>query len=124
MKGQKLLPLLLGALFAAPAAQAGVDLIAIGSISGSYEDLSAETAATLENGVPGNRLGGLGSSITYAGCSRFLALPDRGLLQQRDRRHGVLHQPLPHAAPEPRAQRRGLGPAFHPHALRHAHHPA
>src|SRR5215471_236765 len=34
MKGQKLLPLLLGALFAAPAAHASVDLIAIGSISG------------------------------------------------------------------------------------------
>jgi hypothetical protein len=78
MKGQKLLPLLLGALFAAPAAQASVDLIAIGSISGTYEDLSSETAAPLENGVPGNRLGGMGSSITYAGCSRFLALPDRG----------------------------------------------
>ena len=78
MKGQKLLPLLLGALFAAPAAHASVDLVAIGSISGTYEDLSAETAAPLENGVPGNRLGGMGSSITYAGCSRFLALPDRG----------------------------------------------
>src|SRR5215831_167106 len=78
MNGQKLLPLLLGALFAAPAAQASVDLVAIGSISGTYEDLSAETSAQLENGVPGNRLGGMGSSITYAGCSRFLALPDRG----------------------------------------------
>jgi hypothetical protein len=78
MKGQKLLPLLLGALFVAPAVQASVDLVAIGSISGTYEDLSAETAAPLENGVPGNRLGGMGSSIAYAGCSRFLALPDRG----------------------------------------------
>src|SRR5262249_14553682 len=78
MNGQKLLPLLLGALFAAPAAQASVDLVAIGSISGTYEDLSAETSAQLENGVPGNRLGGMGSSIAYAGCSRFLALPDRG----------------------------------------------
>src|SRR5215470_4673477 len=78
MKRQKLLPFLLAASFAAPAAHASVDLIAIGSISGTYEDLSAETAAPLENGVPGNRLGGMGSSITYAGCSRFLALPDRG----------------------------------------------
>jgi hypothetical protein len=77
-KGQKLLPFLLASLFAAPAANASVDLVAIGTISGSYEDLSAETAALLENGVPGNRLGGMGSSITYAGCSRFLALPDRG----------------------------------------------
>src|SRR5262245_26136335 len=78
MNGQKLLPLLLASLFAAPTAYAGVDLIAIGTISGTYEDLSAETAAPLENGVPGNRLGGMGSSIAYAGCSRFLALPDRG----------------------------------------------
>src|SRR5262249_38901164 len=77
MKGQKLLPLLLGALFASPAAASG-DLIGIRPISGTSEDLSAETAAPLENGVPGNRLGGMGSSITYAGCSRFLALPDRG----------------------------------------------
>lgn len=78
MNGQKLLPFLLATLFAAPAAQASVDLIAIGSISGNYEDLSSETAAPLENGVPGNRLGGMGSSIVYAGCSKFLALPDRG----------------------------------------------
>ncbi|MDM0071168.1 esterase-like activity of phytase family protein [Variovorax sp. J31P207] len=61
-----------------PAAHAGVDLIAIGSISGSYEDLSTRTAAPLENGVPGNRLGGLGSGLAYAGGNTFLALPDRG----------------------------------------------
>lgn len=61
-----------------PAAHASVDLIAIGSISGAYEDLSARTAAPLENGVPGNRLGGLGSGLAYAGGTTFLALPDRG----------------------------------------------
>jgi hypothetical protein len=77
MSGKKLLPFLLASLFA-PAAHASVDLIAIGSISGTYEDLSSETAAPLENGVPGNRLGGMGSSITYAGCGKFLAVPDRG----------------------------------------------
>ncbi|WP_213953497.1 esterase-like activity of phytase family protein [Variovorax sp. dw_954] len=72
---------LLGVLSAAslaPAAHASVDLIAIGSISGAYEDLSTRTSALLENGVPGNRLGGLGSGFAYAGGTTFLALPDRG----------------------------------------------
>lgn len=55
-----------------------IDLIAIGSISGTYEDFAAETAGLLENGVPGNRLGGIGSGLAYAGGTTFLALPDRG----------------------------------------------
>lgn len=55
-----------------------VDLIAIGSISGTYEDYATETAFPLENGVAGNRLGGLGSGLAWAGGSTFLALPDRG----------------------------------------------
>jgi hypothetical protein len=59
-------------------AHAAVDLIAIGSISGSYEDLSNNAAAPLENGVAGNRLGGLGSGLAYAGGDTFLAVPDRG----------------------------------------------
>ena len=46
---------------------ANPDLIATVSIPATYEDLDNQTAAPLENGVPGNRLGGLGSSITYAG---------------------------------------------------------
>ena len=66
------------ALFPASLAHAAVELIAIGSVSGTYEDLSAETAAPLENGVPGNRLGGLGSGIAYAGGTTFLTVPDRG----------------------------------------------
>lgn len=53
-------------------------LIAIGSIPGLYEDFSAETAARLENGVPGNRLGGIGSGLTHVTGDWFLALPDRG----------------------------------------------
>lgn len=60
------------------AAHAGPDLIAIASIPATYEDLSNQTAGALENGVPGNRLGGFGSSITYAGGDTFLMLPDRG----------------------------------------------
>src|SRR5215475_10443307 len=66
------------ALLLVSPAYASVDLIAIGSISGAYEDLASATAAPLENGVPGNRLGGVGSGLAYAGGNTFLALPDRG----------------------------------------------
>jgi hypothetical protein len=53
-------------------------LIAIGSINGQYEDFATATSATLANGVPGNRLGGIGSGIAHLGGDWFLALPDRG----------------------------------------------
>lgn len=69
---------LLAALLAMPAAHAAVDLAAVGNISGSYEDFATETAGSLENGIPGNRLGGMGSGLAYAGGTTFLALPDRG----------------------------------------------
>ena len=59
-------------------AHADVKLIATSSISGTYQDLSDETSGQLENGVPGNRLGGIGSAVTYAGGDTFLFLPDRG----------------------------------------------
>jgi hypothetical protein len=68
----------LAALAAAPAAHATVELIAIGKLDGNLLDKSKETAAPLENGAPGNLLGGLGSGIGYAGCHTFLAVPDRG----------------------------------------------
>jgi outer membrane lipoprotein SlyB len=57
---------------------ATVDLIAIGSITGSRADRSHATSATLENGVAGNLLGGVGSGLAYAGGHIFLAVPDRG----------------------------------------------
>ena len=61
--------------------QAQIQLFAIGNLTGSragaYTDLSYLNY-TLENGVPANYLGGLGSAITYAGGKTFLALPDRG----------------------------------------------
>ena len=66
------------ALCAATSAQAQVALIAKGAVSGAYQDLSARTAGALENGVAGNRLGGLGSGIAYAGGSTFITVPDRG----------------------------------------------
>lgn len=78
MHARRLLSLLIPCLFVASAAQAGVDLIAIGEISGHYEDYALDTAAALENGVAGNRLGGIGSGLAYAGCNSFIGLPDRG----------------------------------------------
>src|SRR5882672_8461972 len=71
-----ILPLAL--LLLASVALAEPQLIAIGSISGTYEDLAIETAPALENGIPGNRLGGVGSGLAHAGGNIFLALPDRG----------------------------------------------
>jgi hypothetical protein len=59
-------------------AAGGIDLVAIGSISGSRPDRSHATSAALENGVAGNLLGGVGSGIAYAGGHIFLAVPDRG----------------------------------------------
>src|SRR5215468_6185511 len=59
-------------------AYADPTLIAIWTVSGLYEDFAEQTAGTLENGFPGNRLGGLGSGLAYAGGNTFLAVPDRG----------------------------------------------
>ena len=78
MTNKHLLPFLLLPLFAVPNAQAAIDLIAIGQVSGSYQDMATKTATPLENGVAGNILGGVGSGLAYAGGNTFLALPDRG----------------------------------------------
>ncbi|WP_294335098.1 esterase-like activity of phytase family protein [uncultured Sphingomonas sp.] len=48
-----------------------------GSKAGAGKDLSGLNY-TLENGLPANILGGLGSGLTYAGGNVFLAVPDRG----------------------------------------------
>jgi hypothetical protein len=78
MTRKYLIPLLCAALLTASTAHAVIDLIAIGSVSGTYEDFAIETADSLENGVPGNRLGGIGSGLAYACGNTFIALPDRG----------------------------------------------
>lgn len=84
MKGNvsmRKLPLIascVSAILTAGAAHASVDLIAESQVSGTYQDYSVETAGPLESGVPGNKLGGMGSAIAYAGCNSFVALPDRG----------------------------------------------
>jgi hypothetical protein len=77
MTTRKLLPLFVS-LLTVSAAQASIDLIAIGKVSGAYQDFAVETAAPLESGVPGNILGGVGSALAYAGGNTFIALPDRG----------------------------------------------
>src|SRR3954470_8020693 len=77
MKNQRLASFVIASSLFASAAQA-VELIAIGTISGTYEDFATETAFPLENGVAGNALGGIGSGFAYAGGTTFLALPDRG----------------------------------------------
>jgi hypothetical protein len=69
---------LIAAQTAAIVAHAEIELIAIGSISGGYADFATESATSLEHGVVGNRLGGIGSGLAYAGGTTFLALPDRG----------------------------------------------
>jgi hypothetical protein len=72
---------LLGCCAIAPAANADPILLGIGTLAGSAAgpnvDLSGLTAP-MENGLPGNILGGLGSGLTYAGGNTFLGLPDRG----------------------------------------------
>lgn len=70
---KKLFLRVLAAAALVPAAHASVNLIAIGSISGTYEDPSTRTATPLENGVPGNRLGGHGSGRSWP--SRRMAGP-------------------------------------------------
>jgi hypothetical protein len=55
-----------------------LQLIAIGKIDALYEDFATQTAGPLESGIPGNRLGGMGSGLAYLGGDYFLALPDRG----------------------------------------------
>jgi hypothetical protein len=78
MKNKYLAWLAVSSLVGLPAAHADVELIATGNINGTYEDLAHNTAKPLENGVPGDRLGGIGSGLAYAGGTTFLALPDRG----------------------------------------------
>lgn len=72
------LSVLVAAALTVPAAQAEIKLVAVGGLSGHGADLATQTAGLLENGAPGNLLGGLGSGFAHAGGNTFLALPDRG----------------------------------------------
>src|SRR5215831_5145401 len=73
-----LTPLTLAILLCPSLTSAQPTLIAAGQLPGSGGDHAGETHKPLENGVPGNQLGGLGSGIAHAGGDRFIGLPDRG----------------------------------------------
>ena len=76
MNPKSILSLLLTSLLATTVAQAAPTLIAIGTLGGA-SDLSGLTG-NLENGLPANVLGGLGSALAWAGGNTFIATPDRG----------------------------------------------
>ncbi len=78
MINKRVIPFLLLLFFSISNAQAQIDLIAIGQVSGEYQDMAIKTTSLLENGVAGNMLGGVGSGLAYAGRNTFIALPDRG----------------------------------------------
>lgn len=62
-------------------AQAQLVLLAQGQLTGSKAGTGKDLSGlnyTLENGLPANILGGIGSGLTYAGGNVFLAVPDRG----------------------------------------------
>src|SRR5262249_51760835 len=66
---------------ATPPANATPTLLAIGALTGSSAGANVDLSGlpeTLENGLPANILGGLGSGLTWAGGNTFLGLPDRG----------------------------------------------
>jgi hypothetical protein len=67
---------LLLAGFVSLPADAAITMLARGTLGGT-SDLSG-LSGTLENGLPANILGGMGSGFTYAGGNTFLAVPDRG----------------------------------------------
>lgn len=80
MRGRKILASTLVACLTGTHASYAAEpvLVAIGSIPGNYADFAGQTAGRLENGIAGNRLGGLGSGLTHLGGDWFLGLPDRG----------------------------------------------
>src|SRR3954470_17810995 len=64
-----------------PASMATPSLLAIGTLTGSSAGANADLSgltAPLENGLPANILGGIGSALAWAGNNTFLAAPDRG----------------------------------------------
>src|SRR6185369_15594517 len=81
MRKGLLLSVALGTLLVSSHAMAAPILLAIGTLTGSSagtnQDLSGLTGA-MENGLPGNILGGLGSGLAYAGGNTFISVPDRG----------------------------------------------
>jgi hypothetical protein len=77
MTTRKMMTIALGLALAAPVpASAAVTLLAEGTLSGAVD--ASGLSYTLENGLPANFLGGVGSGLAYAGGNSFLGIPDRG----------------------------------------------
>jgi hypothetical protein len=71
--------MLLATRLSTPSAAAPIELIGVGTISGSATDGLTLSPTTLEDGTPHNRVGGFGSAISYTGVgSLYIATPDRG----------------------------------------------
>ncbi len=68
--------LTLSLALALPGLASAAPLLAIGSLNGAHD--KSGLAGTLENGLPADVLGGMGSALAWAGGNTFLALPDRG----------------------------------------------
>src|SRR5262249_5148806 len=74
-----LLAAALAVTLSATGARAAITFIGEGSIPGTATDQSGLTGILEDNVTPGNRVGGLGSGITYTGVgSLYVATPDRG----------------------------------------------
>ena len=68
-------------LLASGSALSAPTLLAVGSLTGSSAGANADLSGltgNLENGVPADLLGGMGSGLAWAGGNTFLAAPDRG----------------------------------------------
>jgi len=68
-------------LLASTSAMAEPRLLAIGTLTGSPAGANVDQSrltAIMENGLPENVLGGVGSALAWAGGNTFLAAPDRG----------------------------------------------
>jgi hypothetical protein len=89
--------LVVGGMFAAATpAMAAPSLLGWGYIDPNLTtDLSGLGGQTLENGLPGNVLGGMGSGLAWAGGNTFLATPDRG---PNATNYGVQPSPLDNTA--------------------------
>ncbi len=81
MRSRKLLYLFSTVALVASTAHAEVVMLASGTLTGSSAGPNADLShltGTLENGLPANILGGIGSGFAYAGGNVFLGVPDRG----------------------------------------------
>ena len=81
MRHVRLLCLVLASTIVASNAYAEIIFLADGTLNGVGPQMTADKSGLshlLEDGLPANLLGGVGSGLAYAGGDTFLAIPDRG----------------------------------------------